>query len=235
MRRSILTVAVPAILFQSPPRWWDVAWSTQALAIIGLMGTIAAVWTLRTILRQTKAIESQVLEMRKTGMQTDKLIQEATVQSIAAKRSADALINSERAWVDGELAPAEDIPNPNAYPDMTYELRIVNQGRTPAQILSWELELNTYRQETKADIYPENLRSEKTTRNLYILLSSEGVHTTDAQINLGAYTKDVYATFKVTIHYLDLVTGSIKPHTTSFVYQAQNGFLERVSVFNEYT
>jgi hypothetical protein len=215
------------------PPWWDVAWSTLALAIIGLLGTCAAIGTLLIILRQTKAIESQVSEMRKTGEQTDKLIQEATVQSIAAKRSADALINSERAWVDGEIVPTEDIPNPSDYPDMAYELRITNQGRTPAQILSWELELKTYRQETKG-AHPENLRDEKTTRNLYMLLSSEGVHITEERIGIGDYTKDVYATFKVTIYYLDLVTGSIRPHTTSFVYQAQNGHLERVSIYNEY-
>jgi hypothetical protein len=90
------------ILSQMPP-WWDVAWATWALVVVGLGGTIAAVWTLITIRRQTSAIERQVQEMRNTGVQTDRLIEEATKQSIAAKKSADALINTERAWIMVEL------------------------------------------------------------------------------------------------------------------------------------
>jgi hypothetical protein len=39
-----------AALAEKPP-WWDVAWATWALALVGLGGTIAAIWTLRTIKR----------------------------------------------------------------------------------------------------------------------------------------------------------------------------------------
>jgi len=41
--------------------------------------------------------------MQNTSIQTDRLIEEATKQSIAAKKSADALINTERAWIMVEL------------------------------------------------------------------------------------------------------------------------------------
>jgi hypothetical protein len=41
--------------------------------------------------------------MQNTSIQTDRLIDEATKQSIAAKKSAEALINTERAWIMVEL------------------------------------------------------------------------------------------------------------------------------------
>jgi hypothetical protein len=90
-------------LLPEKPPWWDVAWATWALAVVGLCGTIAAIWTLLTIRRQTTAIERQVHEMQNTSIQTDRLIEEATKQSIAAKKSAEALINTERAWIMVEL------------------------------------------------------------------------------------------------------------------------------------
>src|SRR5258705_405357 len=113
------------------PPWWDVAWSTWALVFVGLGGTVAAAWTLRTIRRQTAAIESQVAEVKSTSRQTDRLIEEATRQSIAAKRSADAIINSERAWIHLELARESPLR-------ANYTLRAVNLGRTPSQIISWQ-------------------------------------------------------------------------------------------------
>src|SRR5882762_5158725 len=85
------------------PPWWDVVWATWALVFVGLGGTVAAIWTLLTIRRQTTAIEQQVREMRNAGGQTEKLIFESALQSIAAKRSAEALINTERAWIMVEL------------------------------------------------------------------------------------------------------------------------------------
>jgi hypothetical protein len=85
------------------PPWWDVAWPTWALVIVGLGGTAAAIWTLITIRRQTTAIERQVHDMQNTSLQTDRLIEEATKQSIAAKKSAEALVNTERAWIMVEL------------------------------------------------------------------------------------------------------------------------------------
>lgn len=90
------------LAIEKPP-WWDIAWATWALAVIGLGGTIAAIWTLLKIKRQTAAIERQVHEMQNTSIQADRLIEEATKQSIAAKKSAEALINTERAWIMVEL------------------------------------------------------------------------------------------------------------------------------------
>ncbi len=38
------------------PAWWDVAWSTWALVIVGIFGTIAALRTLAVISMQTQAL-----------------------------------------------------------------------------------------------------------------------------------------------------------------------------------
>jgi hypothetical protein len=40
------------------PPWWDVTWGTWGLVIVGFFGTLAAVWTLVTIHRQTNALIS---------------------------------------------------------------------------------------------------------------------------------------------------------------------------------
>src|SRR5258708_2005174 len=61
-----------AVRPETPP-WWDVAWATWALVIVGFGGTAAAIWTLITIRRQTRAIERQVHEMQNTSIQTDRL------------------------------------------------------------------------------------------------------------------------------------------------------------------
>lgn len=104
------------------PPWWDVAWATWTLVVVGLAGTIAAIWTLVTIRRQTIAIERQVHEIRNTSLQTDRLIEESTKQSIAAKKSADALISTERARIMVQL---EWVPG---YPKITHGTSSVRDG-----------------------------------------------------------------------------------------------------------
>jgi hypothetical protein len=123
-------------LSEKPP-WWDVAWATWALAVVGLGGTIAAIWTLLTIRRQTTAIERQVHEMQNTSIQTDRLIEEATKQSIAAKKSADALINTERAWIMFPGYPKVVLgDSTDSGPSTSAAIRFIytNQGKTIAWI-----------------------------------------------------------------------------------------------------
>lgn len=98
-------------------------WSTWALVLIGILGTVAAMVSLRFIFQQTKATQ---------------------VASDAAKMSVDAAINSERAWVmvdvswvphervkvvDGASASSEN--NTGLY----VRIDCSNRGKTPAQII----------------------------------------------------------------------------------------------------
>jgi type II secretory pathway pseudopilin PulG len=225
---------IPTAIFDSglPPAPWDIYWPTVALVVVSGLAVLAALSTLR-------AIKAQVVEMHKTGEQTEKLIQEAVLQSIAAKRSADAIINSERAWVDGEFAPSEDISNPGDFSHMTYVLTITNQGRTPAQILNWQITIDAYNHETEE---ARKTKSHNTKRNLHALLASNGVHTVGEEFRLADYFENADAALlgietaliSITIEYRDLVTGSNLPHETSLRYSFQNGNLERISQFNVY-
>ena len=128
-------------LCQKPLWWADVTWPTWALVIVGLGGTLAAILTLRTIRRQTDAIQQQVHEMRNTSRQTDRLIEEATKQSIAAKKSAEALINTERAWIMVELDWVPGYPrvlladgSHGPYTSAAIRFTYTNEGKTIAWI-----------------------------------------------------------------------------------------------------
>jgi len=213
----------------------DVALATWALVVVGLGGTAAAIWTLLMIRRQTTAIERQVHEMQNTSLQTDRLIEEATKQSIAAKKSADVIINSERAWVDGELS-RESL-------ELTdYSLKIANLGRTPAQILGWQVGMDCLLHGT--EFKPEAMSS-MLKKNLHVLLEVGKVDVL-ANFDIANYFSDwpeVMAgnkegMFRVTITYFDTVSGQTRqPRETSFVYRysVPDAALERLAWYNLYT
>jgi hypothetical protein len=105
------------IIYQTN-HWW--AWlslpnaSNWVLAIVGIAGIIIAICTLIVIQRQTKATETAAK---------------------AAKDSADALINSERAWIlvnIGKLPPFK--PDPNQLQILWIFPTIKNYGKTVARI-----------------------------------------------------------------------------------------------------
>ena len=227
---NILCVLTLALALQEKPLamppWWDVAWSTLALVVVGVAGTIAAVVTLRTIKRQTNAIETQVREMQNTGSQTDRLIEEATKQSIAAKRSAEALISSERAWVEGGLAdPQEDVLTLDSGSPYNYQLRISNVGRTPAHVIRWEIEVGSVNPEFRE--LPENL-GHKMSNELSLFLppgESEPLGTHDLPEYFTDWDEVLSGSkagvFRATIKYHDIFSGSgvsREPRETTFVY-----------------
>ena len=86
------------------------------------------------------------------------------------------------------------------------------------------------------------MRSDRTKRNLHVLLASNEALSTEEEFRISSYFTDwddatkgtETAMFSVTITYLDLVTGSHIPHETVFVYNFQAGIFERVAYFNKY-
>jgi hypothetical protein len=62
---------------QNPP-WWDVAWSTWALVVVGAIAAWIAVRTLKDIRKQTR---------------------NTAIAAEAAARNAEAVVNAERAWI----------------------------------------------------------------------------------------------------------------------------------------
>ncbi len=124
------------------------------LVAIGAFGVGYAIRTLKAIERQAKANEDTLAEIKAAGLQTNRMIEQAAKHADAAKQSADALVNSERAWVMTEVAFSADLLN---LPDLT-NLRIIcgmggggetigadiclicrNNGRTPAWITKKQL------------------------------------------------------------------------------------------------
>lgn len=173
-------------------------------------------------------------EDQKEKLQQMRLMRE---QARATKASADALINSERAWIDGELVRNQDLGV------RRYSLRIRNFGKTPAQIRSFQVSTGPIRED--GTFSPDNLPTEKTT-NLHIFIGSGAVESLEEQINMD----DIYPTddsmgmgkgpYRVAIKYTDVVTGAPEDRIereTSFVY-LYTPFLQsvqRLSVFNKYS
>src|SRR5260370_8429581 len=70
-----------------PPPLWDIFWPTCALVIF-------TAFTVRYALKTLKAIREQVEEMKKTGVQTDKLITESIAQTTSLVQQAQSLAQS---------------------------------------------------------------------------------------------------------------------------------------------
>lgn len=87
------------------PAWWDATWANWGLLIVGLAGTIAALWTLSIIRGQSNHI-------RKTAD--------------AALLNAEAVISAERAWVFSKM---EKLGREH------FILKVSNNGKTPAEII----------------------------------------------------------------------------------------------------
>jgi hypothetical protein len=67
--------------------------------------------------------------MQTANDQTNRLIEQATASAEAAQKSADALIDSERAWIGAEFV------DKGSY---RYELHVTNYGRTPGKITNFK-------------------------------------------------------------------------------------------------
>jgi len=104
----------------SPPapwRWQDqVTWGANlVLVILGYVGIMLALSTLRKIERQTRIAEA--------------LVQAAADSSQAALLHAQAVVDSERPWLVITVEPSLNIKN-------AFTILATNRGRTPARIIA---------------------------------------------------------------------------------------------------
>jgi hypothetical protein len=84
------------------------------LFVVGSIGVVVAVCTLRTLREQTRQL----------------------VESVAASnKNVKALINSERPWMFLEIARLGSYPN-------TFTIKFTNQGRTPAEVVAFTFNLD---------------------------------------------------------------------------------------------
>jgi hypothetical protein len=203
-------------------------WSNWALVIVGIGAIISALRTLTAIRKQTKHIGRQALSMRRQTTILRASVAAAEKNAESAKITAHALINSERAWVDGEIVN-------NA------ALRITNYGRTPAYIIKYEIRNGGLIKD--APYSPDELAS-KYMKQLQAFLKSgeslglevfEAHKVFDDLIHLKDTTPVVY----VIIHYADIVAGGPESHIlryTSFLYHFNpTRGLERIAAENRHT
>jgi hypothetical protein len=154
----------------------------------------------------------------------------------AALLNAQAVINSERAWIEAELIQKTTIGVTR------YDLEITNHGKTPARLSHYEINYGFPKDDGTWSL--ETL-DRKDTRNLRFFLGS------DKTIKVRDFNmEDMFASLRnpppnigflcFTINYADVVSVETKDregHKTSFVYQYNVllGSLERISIFTQYT
>jgi hypothetical protein len=207
----------------SPPTW-----SNWALVIVGIGAIISALRTLSAIRKQTEHIGRQALSMRRQTKILRASVAVAEKNAQSAKITADALINSERAWVDGEIV------NNSA-------LRITNYGRTPAYLLNYEIRNGGLIKGTPYS--PDELGSKYMKRLQAFLKSGEslGLEVFDAhQVFDGLiHLKDTTPVIYVIIHYADIIAGGpqsrILRYTSFLYYFNPTRGLERISAENKHT
>jgi hypothetical protein len=210
---------------------------TGILVIVGSLGVCAAYRTLRAIERQARIMRRQTRHIARQALSMRRQTTHLRNSVETSKASVDALIATERAWIDGELICHHDL---GIY---RYTLKIRNLGRTPAQIRSYEISVGPL---TEEGSFTLDDWSSRKTKNLHIFLGSGETEPLEQGINMDEIfpTNDSNcmwkAPYRVAIRYADVVTGTPEDrpeHLTSFVYlywPFMHG-TERVSIFNQYT
>lgn len=217
------------------------SWTFGGILVVeGIVGVCAACRTLRAIERQARIMRQQTTHIarqaRSMRYQTTHLknsVIQATIAAQSAKASTDALIASERAWIDGVLVSSEILGA------RLYSLKIRNLGKTPAQIRSYRVSAGPLMKGTAFS--PERL-SDQETRNLHIFIDSGKTKTLETMINMGDLfpASDTEGALYALIKYADVVTGTPEnrsEHETSFVYiyNLVTQSTDRLSIYNKYS
>jgi len=170
-----------------------------------------------------------------------KTLKTLIVQADAAKLSAQAVINSERAWVEVGLGPPEVEPFDDENTDtfLRYSVQVSNHGRTVARIESFQLAFGCFA--------PGSLRFEDLIYKIYyfpiLLGNQEKYNLTNVDLGRefsGAWegiqqgTTQGYA--HMIVRYRDVVGGT-EVRQTSVVYNYDNLNEEpfRLAKYNKYT
>lgn len=146
--RTVRIASVPPISIK-----WSIADTialicTIALALVGILGVIVAVFTLRVIARQTSATEEAAQ---------------------AARVSAEAFITESRPW----LLLHKDMSPEGPHPYWQFLIRIHNFGKTPGKVIALQIEMKMGASKD-APPSPEFFGSEKSF-NAFVLPQGESI------------------------------------------------------------
>jgi len=205
--------------------WIDVtAWMFSAILVaVGIVGICAAYRTLKGIERQAHIMKRQTAHIARQTTHLQNSVIQATIAANATKLSADVLVASQRAWLDGEFRPKST---------GVYDLIVSNHGPTPAQFLSWEISFHR-----EGGEFQWNSSDSKNTHNLGMLVgggkSTDSLHRFIPNENL---LRDAGYTVAVLLVYLDVLNPKIEHRTRfAFHYTRRSTRLERLSQYNEYS
>jgi hypothetical protein len=186
--------------------------------------------------RQTRHIARQALSMRRQTTHLKNSVIQAAVAANAAKLSADALVASQRAWLDGEFQVPSGVQDTWG----TWNLVAKNHGATPAQLVRHECSFHAEGQEFGWDS-----GDQKDTR-IWGMLIGAGQYSEPLQTikpdSFFAYLRErgkkgaAGCTIGITLVYVDVINPKVE-HVTRFLmlYNRVSKHIERLSQYNEYT
>lgn len=169
--------------------------------------------------------------------ETRKSAEAAKIAADAALLNAQAVINSERAWIDGEIIHREQVGI------HCYALNISNHGKTPAKLLSYEVRWGNLSEGVPFSSQSlDKSRIEKLNR----LIGSNGPYRVGDWFRVDKMFEDLPLVAAMdtkvicaTIWYEDVIAsqGKRESHKTSFVYYCRPllDSLERQSTYDDYS
>jgi hypothetical protein len=161
-------------------------------------------------------------------MSRNTLAAEAAVN--AATKSADALINSERAWIDGELVRKDPLGIKR------HVIKLTNHGKTPGRLLKYEVH---YGPLTPGTPFSCERLDGYLSESLQGLIGSTATKELERLIDIDSLFSDTppfeLAALCITIRYGDVLTKD-NSHKTSFVYHYESlvGLLKRMTEYDTY-
>ena len=205
------------LLSANAPNW--------ALVLVGVGGVVAALLTLRALRKQSDLLQDQTAATKDNA--------------VSAKLSAQAVLNSERAWIEIKLGPPEKHPLDQEPSDLfECSIQIENHGRTVARIESVQVGADCI-----SGPYPKEPFNYQT-KSFHSLLGS------GQQVTIDGFSADhgfpdwrsildgtKRGVLRITVKYRDVVEATTLRETTA-VYIFQNNLEdepERVSSLSVYT
>ena len=160
---------------------------------------------------------------------------QATIAAESARDSAKALVNSERAWIDGEII-GKKIPGVGL---IHYSLKLTNHGKTAARVLGYDVQQGFL---SEGADFSNETPTTHFSEEAHLLIGSTETETIRDDWNM----EDIYANppdvlsrgaFRVTIRYRDIVGVNSNVHETKlhFVYKVFFAELTPMYEYNEYT
>ncbi|HLW98692.1 MAG TPA: hypothetical protein VKR82_08610 [Candidatus Acidoferrales bacterium] len=209
-----------------PPPIWDIYWPTFGLVLLGCVASWIALRTLGDLRQQTKNTKGAA---------------EATLLN------AKAIINAERAWIDGDLTRGLPVSDPG-WEEISvseYTLRIINYGRTPAYIQAWKI--GTGCLERELDKFSRGNLERSARKEIHMFFPPEQHPKELARFNMAEYFNDWIGVmsgtktgvFEMTIEYFDIISGEGKSRQLretyfAYSYNTTEGRFRRLDWLNEY-